>query len=134
MTIQQAPEKSGIPYDTFGVRLRLARVHAGDISIDKAAELCAVKPATWSTWERGVHRPPHFEAMVKAIAAGLDVDEAWLRDGGPLMPEPPSTPPRPITLGDVPSRRAPRKSATRRNSVYCSTLSGDMVSQTRQAA
>lgn len=127
MSTEQATETPAIPYDTFGVRLRLARVHAGDISIEKAAELCAVKPATWSTWERGVHRPPHFEAMVKAIAAGMGVDEAWLRDGGPLLPEPPDIPPQPITLSKKPASQRSGKRATRRNSVYNSVDRGVMA-------
>lgn len=127
MATEQAPERPLIPYDTFGARLRLARVHAGDISIEKAAELCAVKPASWSNWERGVHRPPHYEAIVKAIASGLEVDERWLREGGPLLPEPPNLPPRPITLGEQPSRRSVRKAATRRNSVYNSATPGSMA-------
>lgn len=119
MSIQEAPESPRVPIDSFGVRLRVARFHAGDISIERASELCGVKPATWSTWERNLHRPPHFDAMVKALAGGLGVDEAWLRDGGPLTPEPPtSRDGKPVTLSKKPSRRSVRKAATRRNSVY----------------
>lgn len=119
MSVQRAPENQpGIPFDTFPVRLRVARFHAGDISIEKAAGLCGVKPATWSTWERGVHRPPHFEAMVKAIAAGLGVDEDWLRDGGPLLPEPPGTPPRPITFSKAKAEGGRKKPPARRGLVY----------------
>lgn len=124
MSTEQAAETPVVPIDTFGVRLKIARFHAGDISIERAAELCAVKPATWSTWERGVHRPPHFEAMVKAIAGGLNVDETWLRDGGPLLPEPPTTPPRPITLSKKPAASRTGKRATRRSSVYNSGTLG----------
>ena len=124
MTTQQAMEtRPGVPADTFPTRLRLARIYAGDISIDRAALLCGVKPATWSTWERGVHRPPHFDAMVKAIASGLGVDEAWLRDGGPLAPDPTGGNPEDggvVTLGEQtrPTRGGAR--AKRRNLVYSS--------------
>ena len=120
MTTQQAVEtRPGVPADTFPVRLRLARIHANDISIEVAAARCGIKPATWSTWERGVHKPPHFEAMVKAIASGLDVDEMWLRDGGPLAPDPgPGDPPPITTLSDRAGPKRPGKARTRRNSVY----------------
>ena len=138
MTTELAPEtRGGIPADTFATRLRLARIYAGGVktlTIDEAAERCSLKPASWSNWERGIHRPPHFEAMVKAIASGLGVDEEWLRDGGPLAPDPGPTLPPVTTLGDQRRSSGHRKSATRRNSVYCSMVSGDTVAKTNRAA
>jgi transcriptional regulator with XRE-family HTH domain len=120
--------RPGVPADTFPVRLRLARIHAGDISIEVAAARCGVKPATWGTWERGVHKPPHFEAMVKAIATGLEVDEVWLRDGGPLAPDPGPLGPRGLaTVSDGGSAPSVPKARTRRNSVYNSAPSESMA-------
>lgn len=120
-TQQPAVPSPGVPFDTFPTRLRLARIYASDASIDVAAARCGIKPATWSTWERGVHKPPHFEAIVKAIAAGLGVDETWLRDGGPLTPDPgPTNPegPKLQAVGDSGGSRA----AKRRRSVYSSVV------------
>lgn len=116
-TQQTAEPRPGVPVDTFPIRLRLARIHAGDLSIDAAAALCGVKPATWSTWERGVHKPPHLGAIVQAIAAGLGVDAEWLLDGGPLTPDPgPGDPngPQLVPVGDS----GGSKPAKRRRSVY----------------
>lgn len=126
MTTEQAAEaRGGVPRDTFPTRLRLARIHAGDVSIEVAAQRCGVKPATWSTWERAVHKPPHYEAMVRAIATGLGVDEDWLRDGGPLAPDPGPNPPPVATLSDAPRGRRGRKAATRRgNSEFGLELHG----------
>ena len=81
MSIDQA---RAVPTETFGLRLKIARWHAGDITIAKAAELCDLKPATWSTWERGVANPPHMRAVCLAVAEGLGVDVEWLMRGGPL--------------------------------------------------
>lgn len=121
-TQQTAEPRPGVPLDTFSTRLRLARIHAGDISIEVAAARCGVKPPTWSTWERGVHRPPHLNAIVKAIAAGLGVDEEWLLDGGPLTPDPgPGDPngPQLRPVGDS----GGSKTVKRRRSVYSSLVS-----------
>lgn len=130
MTNQEpAIPRQGVPFDTFGLRLRIARAHVGDMSIEAAAAACGVKPATWSTWERGVHKPPHLEAIVKAIASGLDVDEDWLLNGGPLAPDPgPGTPPALVTLSERASSSGRRKSATRGNSVYCSDSQANILS------
>ena len=126
-TQQTAEPRPGVPYDTFATRLRLARIYAGDLSIDTAAVKCGLKPATWSTWERGVHRPPHLGAIVKAVAAGLDVDEKWLLDGGPLQPDPgPTNPdgPKLRAVGSSGGDSGGSRGKKRRHMVYSSQVQG----------
>lgn len=127
MSTEKIPaQRPGVPIDTFSTRLRLARIHAGDLSIDTASERCGVKPATWSTWERGVHKPPHLGAIVKAIAAGLEVDEEWLLHGGPLTPDPGPTDPEGPKLKPVGGSRG-STAKTRRRLVYSSGVTGSLA-------
>jgi transcriptional regulator with XRE-family HTH domain len=78
-----APERRSIPVDSFAARLRLARMHANDITIKEAAERCGLNYGSWSNWERG-SRPLGLLDVVEAISEGLDIDRNWLLFGGPL--------------------------------------------------
>lgn len=88
MTTTALPESdpTGIPRDTFRARLKLARLHAGDLTIRQAATKCGLNPASWANWEKGMDPRGKVE-IVEAIAAGLNVDFLWLLRGGPLAPE-----------------------------------------------
>ena len=126
MTTQETVGTSGRrPIDTFPLRLRIARVHAGDVSIEVAAQRCGVKPATWSTWERGVHTPPHLAAIARVIADGLDVDEEWLLNGGPLDPPPGPTDPEGAALHAIDGDSGGTVRAKRRRLVYRPDISVD---------
>jgi len=72
-----------IPADTFGVRLAIARMHAGHLTIREAAELCGLNYGSWSNWENG-SKPRELLDVVGAVSEGLDVDHDWLLFGGPL--------------------------------------------------
>lgn len=71
-----------IPADTFGTRLLRIRRDKG-LTVDQAAAMCGVKPATWSSWERG-SSPHRMPAVVADIAAAFHADRDWLMwgDGG----------------------------------------------------
>ncbi|CAI9417158.1 helix-turn-helix domain-containing protein [Nocardioides sp. T2.26MG-1] len=83
MTTQPQDERR-IPADTFEIRLAIARAHAGGISAKEAAMRVGVSGQTWRNWEDGASGPAQKPAMLRYIAEQLDVDEDWLRDGGPL--------------------------------------------------
>lgn len=72
-----------IPADTFAARLRLARMHAADITIRDAADMCGLNYGSWSNWERGA-APRNLIEIVETISAKLSVDRDWLLFGGPL--------------------------------------------------
>jgi transcriptional regulator with XRE-family HTH domain len=65
------------------VRLAIARMHAGHLTIREAAEKCGLNHASWSNWEQG-SRPRDLLGVVHAISEGLDVDHDWLLWGGRL--------------------------------------------------
>lgn len=79
-----APERGAIPLDTFVGRLKLARLHAGDLNIMEAAERCGLSNQSWSNWENG-KKPRDMLEVTAAISEGLGIDLDWLRDGGPLV-------------------------------------------------
>lgn len=82
----------GVPLDTFGNRLMLARAFAGHISISKAAEATGLGRGAWQNWERGTP-PQNMAAVVEIIAAALGVDREWLMWGGQLgSQQPPRSP------------------------------------------
>lgn len=75
--------QTGVPADTFGNRLMLARAQAGHISIREAAELCEVGRGAWANWEKGA-QPESYEDLTTLIAERLGCDRDWLRHGGAL--------------------------------------------------
>lgn len=85
-----APEtRGGIPADTFGNRLVLARAYAGHLSINEAADRCKglgvrIGRGAWANWEKGA-RPFDMLAVVEIISEQLGVDADWLLNGGPLV-------------------------------------------------
>jgi transcriptional regulator with XRE-family HTH domain len=85
MTPESAPE-GAIPVDTFAARLKLARLHAGNISIRAAADRCGLTHESWSGWERG-GKPRDLIDTAERISKELGVDLNWLLRGGPLTPE-----------------------------------------------
>ena len=72
-----------IPADTLAVRLTIARMHAGHLSIKEAAERCGLNYGSWSNWEQGA-RPRDLLAVAEAVSEGLDIDHDWILFGGPL--------------------------------------------------
>jgi len=77
--------ETGVPLDTFELRLRIARFHAGDLSAEEAGERVGVSGQTWRNWEAGHYtNAARKPAMLAFIANKLNVREEWLRDGGPL--------------------------------------------------
>lgn len=78
-----APGRGAIPLDTFAGRLKLARLHAGDLNIMEAAERCGLINQSWSNWEGG-KKPRDLLEVVAAISEGLGIDRDWLLFGGPL--------------------------------------------------
>lgn len=72
-----------IPADTFAVRLAIARMHAGHLTIREAAETCGLNYGSWSNWENG-SKPRDLLEVAYAVSEGLDVDHSWLLFGGPL--------------------------------------------------
>lgn len=80
---ERAVEARGIPTDTFGRRLMLARDHAGNLSIRDAADLCGIGRGAWTNWERGA-RPIDMLEIVEVISEKLGIDRDWLLWGGPL--------------------------------------------------
>ena len=77
--------RAWVPTDTFGTRLLLARRELG-LNVKKAAAMCGLHYATWSTWENG-RKPADMAAVVKAVSEGLGVSRGWLMWG--LTPESP---------------------------------------------
>ncbi len=73
-----------MPADTFEIRLAIARAYAGGISANEAAMRVGVSGQTWRNWEAGASASAQKPAMLRYIAEQLDVDEDWLRNGGPL--------------------------------------------------
>ena len=71
-----------VPGDTFAARLILLRRELG-LTTDELADLCGIKRATWSTWERGA-APRKMGAVVAQIALATGVSRDWLMWGGPL--------------------------------------------------
>lgn len=86
----QAQRRRPIPADTFAVRLAIARIHAGHLTIREAAEKCGLNYGSWSNWENG-SKPRELLDVAHAVSEGLDVDHDWLLFGGPLSP---AAPPR----------------------------------------
>ena len=87
MTEQQgtgAPAKGAIPVDSFAHRLRLARAHAGQISIREAADLTGFGRGAWTNWESKGTIPVDYDYVVEVISDKLGVDPLWLADGGQL--------------------------------------------------
>lgn len=72
-----------IPADTLMVRLAIARMHAGHLTIREAADRCGLNYASWSNWEQG-SRPRDLLGVTHAISEGLDIDHDWLLFGGRL--------------------------------------------------
>jgi len=79
-----------VPVDTFAARLVLARLHAGNLTLQQAAARCGLVDQSWSNWERGA-KPRDLVDVVAAISESLGIDRDWLMYGGPL-----SQPERPI--------------------------------------
>lgn len=75
--------RGAIPADTFAARLKLSRLHVGDITVKDAADRCGLNYGSWSNWERG-SRPQELIEVAEAISAGLGIDRNWLLFGGPL--------------------------------------------------
>jgi transcriptional regulator with XRE-family HTH domain len=78
-----APERGTIPQDTFAGRLKLVRLHAGNLTIMQAAERCGLLNQSWSNWENG-KVPRDKDDIVLAISEALGIDKDWLMWGGPL--------------------------------------------------
>lgn len=74
----------GIPADTLGNRLMLARAYAGHLSIREAADRCGLGRGAWTNWERGA-RPADVREVVTRVADVLGVDRDWLMWGGALV-------------------------------------------------
>jgi transcriptional regulator with XRE-family HTH domain len=72
-----------VPADTFAGRLMLSRLHAGNLTIQEAAQRCGLVDQSWSNWEHG-RLPRDRVEIVEAISEGLNVDRDWLMYGGPL--------------------------------------------------
>lgn len=94
MTTSTGEQRAGtdqqprVPEDTFGVRLAIVRVFAGNLTIQQAAERCGLVDQSWSNWERG-SKPRDLLDVANAISEGLGIDRDWLLFGGPLTtPEP----------------------------------------------
>ena len=83
MSTQHA-DGAHVPEDTFELRLAIARFHAGGISAAEAGLRVGVSGQTWRNWESGASGAAKKPAMLAYIAQQLHVDEAWLRDGGPM--------------------------------------------------
>jgi transcriptional regulator with XRE-family HTH domain len=81
-----AQGRGKIPQDSFEARLILVRLHAGNLTIEKAAARCGLLNQNWSNWERGI-KPRDKEDTVRRISEGLGIDREWLMWGGPLAPE-----------------------------------------------
>lgn len=85
--LREQPTRGAIPADTFAARLRLVRMHAGDITIVDAADRAGLSYGSWSNWERGM-QPRDKVEIVRAVAETFGIDRDWLMWGGPLAPEP----------------------------------------------
>ena len=85
--LRDQPGRGAIPADTFAARLRLVRMHAGDLTILEAAERTGLNYGSWSNWERGM-MPRDLRDVVLAITGALGIDRDWLMYGGQLAPEP----------------------------------------------
>lgn len=84
MSTVQTTGDAGVPADTLALRLAIVRFVKG-LSAEEAARLIGVSGQTWRNWEEGksgADKP----WMLSHIARTFGVDEAWLRDGGPLGP------------------------------------------------
>ena len=84
-----APERRAIPQDTFPLRLKAVRLHAGNLTIVQAAERAGISNQNWSNWENG-RLPRDLRGPVIAISETFGVDQVWLMYGGALMPELPT--------------------------------------------
>lgn len=69
-----------VPASTFGSRLAEARRVRG-LTVEEAAELCAIKPATWSLWEREGSAPRNMGEVAEKVENGLGVDRSYLMWG-----------------------------------------------------
>lgn len=91
MTIES--EERRIPLDTFPLRLVISRLHAGHKTADAAARAVGVSGQTWLNWESGKHtESAKRPSMTHWIAERMEVDEKWLREGGPLREAGPNGP------------------------------------------
>ncbi len=88
MAMAHDDDYPAVPRDTFAARLILIRHELGmlrhpkkALTVEEIAALCDLKPATWSTWERGTI--PHDQIEVcRKIAAATTYDFDWLLKGG----------------------------------------------------
>lgn len=79
----QTQRRRPIPADTLAVRLAIARMHAGHLTIREAAERCGLNYGSWSNWENGA-KPRDLLEVAHAVSEGLDVDHDWILFGGAL--------------------------------------------------
>jgi transcriptional regulator with XRE-family HTH domain len=80
----QTEERRPIPADTFRLRLVIARLHAHHRTAESAGAAVGVSGQAWLNWEKGDSDGAQKPAMLHYIAQQMNVDEDWLRDGGPL--------------------------------------------------
>jgi transcriptional regulator with XRE-family HTH domain len=66
----------------------LVRVHAGNLTIQDAADRVGLVAQSWSNWEKG-KTPRDKSDIARAIAETFEVDLHWLLYGGALTPEAP---------------------------------------------
>ena len=83
MTSDVVTSQRLVPADTFAGRLMISRLHAGNLTIQEAAQRCGLVDQSWSNWEHG-RLPRDRVEIVEAISEGLNVDRDWLMYGGPL--------------------------------------------------
>src|SRR5688572_25287315 len=79
----QTQRRRPIPADTLAVRLAIARMHAGHLTIREASERCGLNYGSWSNWENGA-KPRDLLEVAHAVSEGLDVDHDWILFGGQL--------------------------------------------------
>lgn len=125
MTADQLPPGGKIPPLTLGYRLQISMQDSG-VSRAQMADYLGVNPATISRWMHDDWKRPPSRGNLLAWATLCKVPADWLIDGDGDMPTPPAFP-RLVTGSDTPASPRARKSAKRRNKVYCSIGSRDKV-------
>lgn len=96
--VREEPARRSIPSDSFALRLKAVRLHAGDLTIEQAAAKAGFPNQSWGNWEHG--KTPRDKAdIVYAISEAFGIDRQWLMWGGPLA--------EPTTRRDRRGRRAP---------------------------